>query len=116
MRGLKSVAASHAAREPADGRGMTWVRMRDLHGVRRCPAAARVADCRSPTRAGELDADAGRVVQLGLQDADGGVLLHGVEHDHGGRPAADLEEGERLRPIARRCCALAQTMPRFFIS
>jgi hypothetical protein len=27
---------------------------------------------------------------------DGGVLFHGVEDDHGGGPAADLDEGEGL--------------------
>jgi hypothetical protein len=29
-----------------------------------------------------------------LEDADGGILLHGVENDHGGGPAADFDEGE----------------------
>jgi len=43
---------------------------------------------------GELEADARSVVQFSLQDADGGVLLHGVEDDHSRRPAADFEEAE----------------------
>ena len=105
MSGLKSGAASQAAREPSAGCGNDVREDGDLHGLRGRFGGVRggldVADA-----PGELDADSGRVVQLGLQHADAGGLLHGVEHHHGRRPAADLEDGERLN----------QKRPRFLIS
>ena len=79
-------------------------------------AAAKVSDLNVGDRAAYLQANPGRVVQLRLQYAHRGILLHGVQYHHGRRPAADLEEGQRQRPVAPRCRTLAQTMPRFFIS
>jgi hypothetical protein len=39
----------------------------------------------------QLEANAGAIVEFGLQYTHAGHLLHGVEHYHGRRPTADLD-------------------------
>ena len=65
---------------------------RDLHGAGG-GFGGRGGSLHIAQRAEQFEAHAGAVVEFGLQHAHAGHLLHGVEHHHGRRPAADLDQG-----------------------